>query len=722
MSKTIYLSLAIHNHQPVGNFDHVFAEAYERAYLPLVEALERHPVVRLALHYSGPLRDWLAANRPDFLPRIRALVLGGQVEMMGGAYYEPILVALPDADKQGQIRKMTQQVWDDFAYRAVGGWLAERVWESHLPKALAEAGLEYTIVDDTHFKYVGMEDKDLFGYYVTEEQGVTFKIFGTSMRLRYLIPWGTVDKVIAYLKSEADESGSRVAVMGDDGEKFGLWPYTYPHCWGKDGKPGWIETFFSAIEENSDWLKLILPGEFASRFPPLGRVYLPAASYDEMTEWALPATVSRELARLKHHLEEEKETAILRFIRGGMWRSFMVKYSEVNAMHKKMLWVSRKVHRMADGEEKRNAADELWRGQCNCPYWHGVFGGIYLFHIRSANYSHLLAAEAIADRAYHGDGEWATWEVTDYDADGQTEILLESGVHNATFAPNLGGCLLEWDWRERRINLANTLTRREEAYHRDLIDAAKAGTLVIAGEKEEQEMLESIHTTRVRARERGLENFIIRDWYQRTLLLDHFLPTDAILADFFRAQYSELGDFVDRPYVGEVEQVEGALLLRLWREGGVWNDEYAQPVRVEKRIRFPQDEMTLDIRYTVTNMSDKPLICRFGVESNWALLGGNGPGATYAVSGQEPVALSQHGEYFGVDQAVIAIEWLRMQINIAMERPAILWHYPIETVSNSEAGFERVYQGASVTTLWDLNLAPGETWQTDLTYAVGDLT
>ena len=54
MAPRISLALAIHNHQPVGNFGWVFAEVYGQAYLPMLEALERHPGVRLSLHYSGP--------------------------------------------------------------------------------------------------------------------------------------------------------------------------------------------------------------------------------------------------------------------------------------------------------------------------------------------------------------------------------------------------------------------------------------------------------------------------------------------------------------------------------------------------------------------------------------------------------------------------------------------------------------------------------------------
>ena len=84
MAPRISLALAIHNHQPVGNFGWVFDEVYGQAYLPMLEALERHPGVRLSLHYTGPLLEGLASERPDFLARLRALVDRDQVEVLGG--------------------------------------------------------------------------------------------------------------------------------------------------------------------------------------------------------------------------------------------------------------------------------------------------------------------------------------------------------------------------------------------------------------------------------------------------------------------------------------------------------------------------------------------------------------------------------------------------------------------------------------------------------------
>src|SRR4026208_855749 len=63
VTRRIGLALTIHNHQPVGNFGWVIAETYDQAYLPMLEALERHPGVRLALHYTGPPLAWLPAAR-----------------------------------------------------------------------------------------------------------------------------------------------------------------------------------------------------------------------------------------------------------------------------------------------------------------------------------------------------------------------------------------------------------------------------------------------------------------------------------------------------------------------------------------------------------------------------------------------------------------------------------------------------------------------------------
>jgi len=270
-TSSIHLGLLLHNHQPVGNFPWVFQQVYEQAYLPILEPLERHPGVRLSLHYTGSLLDWLQEAHPEFLERVAALVKRKQVEMVGGGYYEPILPSIPDADKLGQIRRLTERIQCDFGVRPTGMWIAERVWEPSLPRFLREAEVEWTILDDVHFKNVGLEDNDLYGYYATEDQSTALKVYATSQALRYTIPWRPVSETIETLRSLATRDGNRILVMGDDGEKFGSWPETYSYCWGSDGHRGWVEGFFTALEENSTWLHTMLLGEYARTYPALGR-------------------------------------------------------------------------------------------------------------------------------------------------------------------------------------------------------------------------------------------------------------------------------------------------------------------------------------------------------------------------------------------------------------------------------------------------------------------
>ncbi|MDR7542844.1 MAG: DUF1926 domain-containing protein [Armatimonadota bacterium] len=711
------LALAIHNHQPVGNFSSVFEEAYRRAYEPMVAALERHPGVRVALHYSGPLLDWLRTSQPDLLARVRALCGRGQVEIMTGGYYEPILSAIPDRDKRGQIQKMTRVVRDLFGYEATGLWLAERVWEPHLPKPLAEAGVEYTIVDDTHFLHLGLAEADLAGHFVTEEDGLTISILPSAKALRYRIPWATVDDLLAWLRQQAAD-GDRVLVMGDDGEKFGLWPGTHRLCWER----GWVEAFFSGLEDAGDWLVVMPPGDWVKARPPVGRIYLPTASYDEMTEWALPAPAAARLSALKHELEVQRRTDILPFLHGGFWRHFLVKYPEINTLHKAMLRVSRKVWKMRPGPRRDAALDHLWQAQCNCPYWHGVFGGIYLGHIRSANWAHLIAAEQIAD-ARRG-RRWVAAHLEDLDADGRPEVLVASDGQVLSIDPPDGGSLVTWEARAARVNLVNVMSRRAEGYHASLRQAIAKGEAVLFGPDE----METIHTTRVRVKEWGLERHLVTDWYRRSSLLDHFLAPGGSPEAFARGEVGELGDFVNQAYDLALQvddpkaRPAGGLPMasvRLVRDGHVWVDGTHAPVRVEKTVTVPAGRSGLGVSYRVSNRSGAALAADFAVETNWGVTGAE---ATVGV-GTESFRVGDVRQLPSVAAFALRDEGWRLAVSgsVVALSPPDLWVVPIEVVSASEAGFERTFQGASLLIVWPMRLEPGTMWEAEISLAVGPL-
>jgi alpha-amylase/alpha-mannosidase (GH57 family) len=276
----IYFILALHNHQPVGNLGEVFEQSFARTYEPFIDVLERFPGIRVALHYSGSLLDWLVEKKPDFIGRLKKIAAGGQVEILGGAYYEPILPAIPDEDKIGQIRLMTTRLQELFGVEPRGMWLAERVWEPHLPRPIHQAGIDYLAVDDTHFRDAGCTE--LEHYFRTEEEGYPLDIFPISEELRYLIPFKAPGETISFFQEKRDEKEQRLLVLADDGEKFGGWPGTYESVYEK----GWLEEFFTLLQEQDDWLNVVTFEEYRRLFPPRGPVYLPAGSYREMKEWS----------------------------------------------------------------------------------------------------------------------------------------------------------------------------------------------------------------------------------------------------------------------------------------------------------------------------------------------------------------------------------------------------------------------------------------------------
>ncbi len=629
MAPRISLSLALHNHQPVGNFGWVFAEVYEKAYEPMVAAIERHPGIRLALHYTGPLLEWLVAERPEFIQRLRALVAAGRVEILGGGLYEPVLASLPERDRLGQLRRMADTVEAAFGARPNGAWLAERVWEPDLPTALGGAGYRFTILDDAHFRAAAIAEDAMWGPYSTDDQGRLLTVFGTEQGLRYRIPFQPVENVIGYLREHATEGGERVGMMGDDGEKFGAWPTTWEHCWGS-GR--WVEDFFEALEANASWLSTTRPSDWLASHAPVGRVYVPTGSYAEMGEWALPPAESRAFASALHRARDE-DLPEARWLRGGFWRNFQVKYREINDLHKQMLRTSAKVAEMPDGASKDAAVDHLYRGQSNDCYWHGLFGGIYIAHMRAATFEHLIAAEDLADAAL---GVATVAELADLDLDGRDEVRVATPGEVVTVDLDEGAGIGAWDMRAARHAVAAVLRRRPEAYH-DTLRAAEAkapeapapgSDAAHADEAAEGGAPASIHDI-VKMKEAGLAARLRYDGYERRSGLLRALSIDATPASWAAGGGEDLGD--PAAPAGLVALEPGRLeTVTETSIGGT-------PVHITRELRLAGGRLdpSLSLHLGIENRGSQPLLARLGVEWAFTMLGGGGnPSAWWDLGGE----------------------------------------------------------------------------------------
>ena len=132
----VRLIFALHNHQPVGNFDEVFEAAYREGYRPFLDVMEDYPDIPFVLHTSGPLMEWLVERKPDYIERVRAMVESGRVEILGGGFHEPILTMIPHRDRVGQIRGYSEYLEESLGCKVRGMWVPERVWEQNLVSAI----------------------------------------------------------------------------------------------------------------------------------------------------------------------------------------------------------------------------------------------------------------------------------------------------------------------------------------------------------------------------------------------------------------------------------------------------------------------------------------------------------------------------------------------------------------------------------------------------------
>ena len=239
------------------------------------------------------------------------------------------------------------------------------------------------------------------------------------------------------------------AIIFDDLEKFGLWPKTYSWVY----KEGWLEQFIQKSIE--------MTMHFSSYFKEnnsLGLIYLPESSYIEMNEWA-----------------------------GGKWKNFLKRYSEANRIHKRAL----------EFRELQN--EPLFKAQTNDVLWHGAFGGIYLPNLRDNAYRYIVECEDFTE-----DG----LTISDIEILGYNQLKFKNQQLIMRFSAK-GATLIEFDDREKRFNFQNTLTLREESYHKDILNS----------NKKESSDIDTIHNISYNLSDEVKESLII-DSYERVSFID----------------------------------------------------------------------------------------------------------------------------------------------------------------------------------------------------------
>jgi hypothetical protein len=655
MTKPVALLLGVHAHQPVGNFPEVLDEAHERCYRPFLQMMHRYPDFRFSIHISGWLLDYLHQRYPEDVALLAELVQRGQAELFGAGYTEPVLASIPEQDRIGQIERMSGRLQDLLGQRPRGSWLTERVWDSTVVTALAGCGIRYVTVDDYHFLCTGKHNDELAGYFSTEENGQRLDIFPISEALRYRLPFSPAHEAVDYLENLHSEGGRSAAIYFDDIEKFGIWPQTYEWVYEK----GWLEEFIQRVLR-SDRIIPMRYGDFHALTRTRGVVYLPTTSYVEMNEWTLPADAARRYAQLIQGIRNEGHYDWAKpFLRGGIWKNFFSRYPESNWMHKRMLHLSARFHALAPSERTPAMAQALYEGQANDAYWHGLFGGLYLPHLRRAIYRSLVRLEGLLDdvspRPPHA------WN--DLDFDGHEELFLQNGILQAVIRDDGNADVNELDAYRLQHNFGDTLSRQSEHYHAKLSEQP-------AHDSQHEEGIANPHETTVFKHDIQAEDLVI-DSLRRSLFIDRWQDENGChVLEYQRREGSGAGDSA------HFQRASGN-------------------ATTGKHYRLSQN--VLEVAY------DLAPGCRgeFSVELNLAMPSCDGPAGSFRRGGEVLGGFGQPLAMESMAGLTLHDEVLGGALQLSASPPCRLKSEPCFSISQSEAGFEKIMQAVTITLFWD---------------------
>ena len=664
-----------------------------------------YPELPFALHTSGPLLEWLVDKHPEYIARLRALVEAGRVEILGGGFFEPILTMIPERDRIGQIQAFSSYLHEMFGTPGsrnvgcrTGLGTAARLGDCRCRHRVhGSRRLSFRARRLLRGRCLRLSPD---GRRRPSARRSSRRPKSSATASRSKNPTQTYN----FLKELAARRPGSTVVFADDGEKFGSWPKTFDHVYTN----GWLNHFCDMLRANRDWIETTTFARAVDSSLPLGKVFLPDSSYREMTEWALPPESLRAFRRGAQRLAALPDAGeIKRFFRaGGYWRNFKARYPECDEMYARMLgfrdgWKRPGEIADADPDYLEIARQELYRGQCNCPYWHGTFGGLYLPHLRNAVYRGLITAHDALDDAEGRTGPRVLIEVGDFNLDARQEVRLENDRLIAWVRPARGGHVYELDVRENAINLLATLDRRPEAYHADILAAAAARRNGQEGSGQHE-----AESGRITFKQPGLDHRLVYDRYPRKALVDHFYPVDVNLDDLIAGRETELGDFVVGTYLAKVQRDARACRAGDGTAGACRRT--CDPAQEDDRALGRRAGPVGPLR------ARRPTRRRLPALRAWKSTSPRWPGTPptgFTQTRPARARTARRAARLPHTHGITATDqWLDLRVELAWSQAASLWCFPIETVSQSEGGIEGVYQSSAIIPHWHVTADEHGCW------------
>jgi 4-alpha-glucanotransferase len=667
----IHLILGSHNSQAVNLAQSDQDALYEYSYKPLLKLLYNHGHVRFTMYYSGLLIEWLEKHHTEFVDVLTEMVKRRQVELLGGAFFEPILPLIPKTDRIGQIERLTTHIRKCFGRRPRGAWIPESVWDQRIAANLKAGGIEYAFLRDNAFYFgadgvskngesgTGVSGSDgspgQVGHQpvLTEDQGKTLLLlpldYDLSQRIFVSSPEEIIDELSKIASDERNDDRSPrqtpLVSLIFDGNAIGYDPDISRE------RVQWFERFLSLLAENADWIKVGTPQRVLRSYQPRSRRYAPVSSLYGLMAW-----LRREFPELPVDQND----------RWRSFRSIMEIYPESGRLYAKMQHTHVLVNQVrGDKYRKMTAREELWRGQSHFAYWLNSTGGIYRSGLRKSTYGALIEAEKTTrERGIF----IPSLSRVDVDLDGEDEILYQGNELNV-YVDRSGASVFELDYLDRNWNYLDTFRRRPEPFHDEASVAA------------------------------GYD-----DW-QRSAFVDHFLVPGHSMESFAKGERRQVCRLDSMDY--ELANLDKEHNTAVFETTCVTPDSLGE-IFIRKTYRFIKNRIELE--YRLSNSGMEPVRFDHACETNLSFYSLEaGKLRLHLRQGRQRQEISPD-RYSA--EAVSDIQFYDLHNGTTItvnpsDRPG-LWSFPVEAVGVLWDRPHWFYQSNCIVLIWPVNLGAGE--------------
>lgn len=438
--------IGMYNNLPYSASNALYEQEYQGAWRPFLSGLYKFPSIKSIIHFSGTIFSWLEENHPEYMYLLTEMVRRGQIELLGGGFYNPLAPLISTQDMTGQVEALSAFIRKTFGKRPSGAWLYEYAWTPSLPAILQNSKIQYSFLPAQCYMEMYAAPPFSPSFFASEDHRKTvclFPVFESRTGEGGFEPY---EKTLIRLQ-QAYPQYNTYLIMADGYEIADTWEDS-----GLESPDVLFERTFAWFQKNCLEYDTITAAQLNKTVKSTKTLYV-SQCYSERYRGYCENTISRVSTTRPEYIQLSKQSVL--------------DHPLVFALYQKLNFVSAMTGLFrGDKSRKKASIDDIWRAQSGDLYWVGPSGGILLPEARLAAYASLIDAEKmIRQNRFH---HYLSFD--DINFDGVKEALFQSSAYTCYLQSDTAS-VSELDSLKTGINYACgwNMARRSTGCFRDSI-------------------------------------------------------------------------------------------------------------------------------------------------------------------------------------------------------------------------------------------------------------